>query len=122
MGNANTHERRKSGVPETGLTIENIREKPRVEEAEAALSADQVRTGPAKQEKTPPPSFETAAGATGDTQEAKEAAGDEFRPRAGTVESGAVSGIGPYSALHEYSPTILIFLPYLRLHLHNLVF
>ena len=25
MGNANTHERRKSGVPETGLTIEDIR-------------------------------------------------------------------------------------------------
>ena len=94
MGNANTHERRKSGVPETGLTIENIREKPRIEEAEAALSGDQdqVRTG-GKAEKTPPPSFETAAGAAGDSQEAKEAvAGDEFRPRAGTVESGAVSG------------------------------
>ena len=32
MGNANTHERRKSGVPETGLTIENIREKPLTED------------------------------------------------------------------------------------------
>ena len=28
MGNAHTHDRRKSGAPETGLTIEGIREKP----------------------------------------------------------------------------------------------
>ena len=85
MGNANTHERRKSGVPETGLTIENIREKPRVEEA--AL----VTTKPgAQSEKTPPPSFETQASVTSDKAEEGEL-GAEFRPRAGTVgvDSGA---------------------------------
>ena len=54
MGNANTHERRKSGVPETGLTIENIREKPRVEEAALVTTKPGVQS-----EKTPPPSFET---------------------------------------------------------------
>jgi len=88
MGNANTHERRKSGVPETGLTIENIREKNRVEEAEAALAS----TGISKPEKTPPPSFETQTGTleSGDDR-GKEAGGqgEEFRPRAGTVDSGA---------------------------------
>jgi len=81
MGNANTHERRKSGVPETGLTIENIREKPRVEEAALVTT---------KSEKTPPPSFETQ---TSDKEEEREAGdlGAEFRPRAGTVgvDSGA---------------------------------
>lgn len=28
MGNANTHERRKSGLPDTGLSIEDIRSPP----------------------------------------------------------------------------------------------
>ena len=81
MGNANTHERRKSGVPETGLTIENIREKPRVEEAALVTT---------KSEKTPPPSFETQASVTSDKAEEGEL-GAEFRPRAGTlgVDSGA---------------------------------
>ena len=84
MGNANTHERRKSGVPETGLTIENIREKPRVEEAALVTTKPGVQS-----EKTPPPSFETGtvteAGDVGDVGEVRE----EFRPRAGTVDTGA---------------------------------
>ena len=85
MGNANTHERRKSGVPETGLTIENIREKPRVEEA--AL----VTTKPGA-EKTPPPSFETQTSVSSDPAETEgEVGAAEFRPRAETVgvDSGA---------------------------------
>jgi len=85
MGNANTHERRKSGGPETGLTIENIREKPRVEEAAlvtTSVGKDTKTEVSTKPEKTPPPSFETQSGAGGDDTE-------EFRPRAGTVESGA---------------------------------
>ena len=78
MGNANTHERRKSGVPETGLTIENIREKPRVEEAALVTT---------KPEKTPPPSFETQTS----VEEREGTEGSEFGPRAGTVgvDSGA---------------------------------
>ena len=66
MGNANTHERRKSGVPETGLTIEDIRA-PAVlfqpaEAKEQSGSEAAVATGEgvaAAKTKTPPPSFET---------------------------------------------------------------
>jgi hypothetical protein len=66
MGNANTHERRKSGVPETGLTIEDIRA-PAVlfqpaEAKEQSGSEAAVATGEgvaATKTKTPPPSFET---------------------------------------------------------------
>ena len=88
MGNANTHERRKSGagVPETGLTIENIREKPRVEEA-ALVSTDTMIIKQA--DKTPPPSFETqSSGTEKKPEEEVDSAGDpEFRPRAGTVDT-----------------------------------
>ena len=91
MGNANTHEKRKSGVPETGLTIENIREKPRIEEAATVTTATEAVIADKKSEKTPPPpSFETAVtGAGGDTN-AVNLLDDasEFRPRAGTIETG----------------------------------
>ena len=87
MGNANTHERRKSGVTETGLTIENIRENPLNDD----LSQAAPNVAEKKIDKTPPPSFET-------TEEDKTKGEDEslhvqknsekdFRPRAGTAES-----------------------------------
>ena len=83
MGNANTHERRKSGGPETGLTIENIREKPRIEEAAAVTTAAEAVTAGKLSEKTPPPpSFETQ----GDKESSTD--GGDFRPRAGTIETG----------------------------------
>ena len=77
MGNANTHERRKSGVPETGLTIEDIRApavlfqppevavgEPREQQSGPAADAAAVAVAPAAaaaaaKKKTPPPSFET---------------------------------------------------------------
>ena len=89
MGNANTHERRKSGVPENGLTIENIREKPLSDDGSQGVRKAVEK----KAEKTPPPSFET-------TDITKEDKGEEervenipcpekdFRPRAGTIETG----------------------------------
>ncbi len=68
MGNANTHERRKSGVPETGLTIEDIRapatlfqpdqaREPLEHVAPDATAGDTAAA--AAKKKTPPPSFET---------------------------------------------------------------
>ena len=89
MGNANTHERRKSGVPETGLTIENIREKPRIEEAATVTTAAEAGIADKKlSEKTPPPpSFETAAGGDNAAVNLLDDA-SEFRPRAGTIETG----------------------------------
>lgn len=82
MGNANTHERRKSGVPETGLTIENIREKPFSDEGPQSVP----KAGDKKAEKTPPPSFET------DSTEEEKAENDNagVRPRAETIETGQV--------------------------------
>lgn len=51
MGNAHTHDRRKSGAPETGLTIEGIREKPLVAEVRAVKEGEVVKASP--------PSFQT---------------------------------------------------------------
>ena len=84
MGNANTHERRKSGVPETGLTIENIRENPLTEEGAQAVSKEAEK----KAEKTPPPSFETTDSTKEDKGEEESKKEKEFRPRAGTIETG----------------------------------
>ena len=70
MGNANTHERRKSGVPETGLTIEDIRapsvslyqpEEVGGEPAEHGGMEGAAVVAAAKK-KTPPPSVETTGG------------------------------------------------------------
>jgi len=56
MGNANTHDRdrRKSGAPETGLTIEDIREKP------LHVGKDS-NTSRSREKKSSPPSFDTTA-------------------------------------------------------------
>jgi len=87
MGNANTHERRKSGVPETGLTIENIREKPlKDEEADGNPAVPSVAEK--KTEKTPPPSFETTEEDKGEDESVKKSSEKDFRPRAGTAETG----------------------------------
>lgn len=88
MGNANTHERRKSGVPETGLTIENIREKSlNEEEADGNQAVSSVAEK--KTEKTPPPSFDTTEEdkREDDSVQASEEK-EDFRPRAGTAETG----------------------------------
>jgi len=82
MGNANTHERRKSGVPETGLMIENIREK-------KPLTTDikQLQRSPVaerRDKKTPPPSFQTAVKKEDEPKPAVSPTSPEFRPRAGT--------------------------------------
>jgi len=53
MGNAHTHDRRKSGAPETGLTIEGIREKP--------LPQHERKQGRVEK-KASPPSFLTSEG------------------------------------------------------------
>jgi len=88
MGNANTHERRKSGVPENGLTIENIREKPLNDDSQVVNNKSVEK----KAEKTPPPSFETndctKKGDEEETVEKISGAEKEFRPRAGTIETG----------------------------------
>jgi hypothetical protein len=73
MGNANTHERRKSGVPETGLTIEDIRA-PSVSIYQPEEAGEPAEHGgmegaagtPAAvpKKKTPPPSFETTGTGT----------------------------------------------------------
>jgi len=84
MGNANTHERRKSGVPETGLTIENIREKPLTEDVTDGNQAVPSSVAEKKADKTPPPSFET----TEEEDEClKKSSEKDFRPRAGTAET-----------------------------------
>ena len=59
MGNASTHERdrRKSGVPDTGLSIEDIRSPAPVL---SIGGQDAVDGSPSK--KTPPPSFQTSGG------------------------------------------------------------
>ena len=94
MGNANTHERRKSGVPETGLTIENIREKPLVDEAvQEVLRAG---AGAEEEEKRREAGREEVEGPTPTPGSPSPPA--EFRPRAGTdssSEQSAVSGTGP---------------------------
>ena len=85
MGNANTHERRKSGVPETGLTIENIREKPLNEDvADGSPAVPSVAEK--KTDKTPPPSFETTEEDKGEDG-VKKSSEKDFRPRAGTAET-----------------------------------
>jgi len=96
MGNAHTHERRKSGVTETGLTIEDIRDKP---DPLAPRDREVVGRG---DKKTPPPSFQTQKSQSGSTNESCKSptpsaplspgSGDGFRPRAGThVGSSGVS-------------------------------
>lgn len=82
MGNANTHERRKSGVPETGLTIENIREKPLNEDVTDGTQAV-PSVAEKKTEKTPPPSFDTTEE---EDESLKKSSEKDFRPRAGTAE------------------------------------
>jgi len=88
MGNANTHERdrRKSGVPDTGLSIEDIRSPAPVL---SIGGQDAVDGSPSK--KTPPPSFQTS-----DKEEERVEEGSpesspttEFRPRAGTLDKSA---------------------------------
>ena len=59
MGNANTHKRKKLGVAETWLTIENISEEPRVEEAALVTTKSEEQS-----EETPDPSFATEASVT----------------------------------------------------------
>ena len=61
MGNTNTHKRdwRKSGVPDTGLSIENIRS-PAPVLSIGGGGQDAVDGSPSK--KTPPPSFQTSGG------------------------------------------------------------
>jgi len=81
MGNANTHERRKSGVPETGLMIENIREKPLTTDIKSLQRSPAAER---RDKKTPPPSFQTAAVKQEDPQAPVSPTSPEFRPRAGT--------------------------------------
>ena len=87
MGNANTHERRKSGVTETGLTIENIRENPLNDD----LSQAAPNVAEKKIDKTPPPSFETTeedkAKGEDESLHVQKSLEKDFRPRAGTAES-----------------------------------
>jgi len=82
MGNANTHERRKSGVPETGLMIENIREKPLLTTDIKNLQCSPVAER--RDKKTPPPSFQTAVKKEDEPKPAVSPTSPEFRPRAGT--------------------------------------
>jgi len=87
MGNANTHERRKSGVPETGLTIENIREKP-LNDDEADGNQAVASVAEKKTEKTPPPSFDTTEEEQCEDESVKASSEKDLRPRAGTAETG----------------------------------
>jgi len=82
MGNANTHERRKSGVPETGLMIENIREKKPLTTDIKHLQCSPVAER--RDKKTPPPSFQTAVKKEDEPKPAVSPTSPEFRPRAGT--------------------------------------
>jgi len=82
MGNANTHERRKSGVPETGLMIENIREKKPLTTDIKHLQRSPVAER--RDKKTPPPSFQTAVKKEDEPKPAVSPTSPEFRPRAGT--------------------------------------
>ena len=61
MGNANSHERRKSGVMETGMTIENNREKSLGEEAALVIAKSEKQS-----EETLGPCFEAQASVTSD--------------------------------------------------------
>lgn len=81
MGNANAHERRKSGVPETGLTIENIREKPLTTEIKTLKQSPVIER---IDKKTPPPSFNTEAQKEVKRKHVEPTVTEEFRPRAGT--------------------------------------
>jgi len=83
MGNANTHERRKSGVPETGLTIENIREKPLTTDIKTLQQSPVTER---RDKKTPPPSFQTTAKKENELSACTSPTSSEkdFRPRAGT--------------------------------------
>ena len=78
MGNAHTHDRRKSGAPETGLTIEGIREKPlhqherKQGRVEKKVGNQPLSTLPPRQGSSylfplqaSPPSFRTAEGEAG---------------------------------------------------------
>ena len=78
MGNAHTHDRRKSGAPETGLTIEGIREKPlhqherKQGRVEKKVGNQPSSTLPPRQGSSyllplqaSPPSFRTAEGEAG---------------------------------------------------------
>ena len=86
MGNANTHERRKSGVTETGLTIENIRENPLID-GEADRNQAAPNDTEKKIDKTPPPSFETTEEEKEDGESVQKSSDKDFRPRAGTAET-----------------------------------
>ncbi|XP_023319513.1 5'-AMP-activated protein kinase subunit beta-2 [Eurytemora carolleeae] len=81
MGNANTHERRKSGLPDTGLSIEDIRSPPALTIGEKPKKIEAESTA---RKKTPPPSFETTV--TDKNDKIEEAGSpNEFRRRAGTM-------------------------------------
>lgn len=82
MGNANTHERRKSGLPDTGLSIEDIRSPPALTLGDGTPPEKDNINSPNKQ-KTPPPSFQTS----GKLDNREIASPAEFRPRAGTGEN-----------------------------------
>jgi len=93
MGNANTHERRKSGGPETGLTIEDIRDKPR----QISNETDQN-----VKRKTPPPSFQAANTTSKEpkspSSDPSSPQDDGFRPRAGTQVEANLSLSKPFTA------------------------
>jgi len=88
MGNANTHERRKSGVPDAGPYIEDIRSQPdsEGEERQRKGSYERDTESPGNKSKTPPPSFQTSPKEEhGTVEEPSSPLSDGgFRPRAGT--------------------------------------
>eukprot|EP00088_Acartia_fossae_P043526 TRINITY_DN4587_c0_g1_i2.p1 TRINITY_DN4587_c0_g1~~TRINITY_DN4587_c0_g1_i2.p1 ORF type:complete len:298 (+),score=96.32 TRINITY_DN4587_c0_g1_i2:17-910(+) len=90
MGNANTHERRKSGgVQDTGPYIEDIRSQPDSEGEDRPRkgSYDRDTESPGNKSKTPPPSFQTSPKEERGTVEDPDSPSSPdggFRPRAGT--------------------------------------
>jgi len=89
MGNANTHERRKSGgVPDTGPYIEDIRSHPADgEDRHRKGSYERDSESPGNKSKTPPPSFHTSPKEErGVVEEPLSPSSSDggFRPRAGT--------------------------------------
>merc|ERR1719186_1368104 len=105
MGNANTHERRKSGVPETGLTIENIREKPLTNDIKNLQSSPVVER---RDKKTPPPSFQTAVKKEDQPKSivSPTSPEKEFRPRAGTHSESSTRTWKPPVLLSEWVPAL----------------
>nr|ALS04438.1 AGAP008195-PA [Acartia pacifica] len=91
MGNANTHERRKSGgAPDAGPYIEDIRSQPdgEIDEKTRKGSYDERDSeSPGNKSKTPPPSFQTSPKEERGVEELPESPvrpDGGFRPRAGT--------------------------------------